>query len=103
LGHHTIAHLAYAYNTTVHSVHGFTPFYLFHGYNPSSAYILYMPGIGPSNQSKGDARAVDDFRRFHAQCLKQAPARLEQDAVSRRAAAMPPRHWLPKISVGDHV
>jgi hypothetical protein len=61
----TIAHLAYAYNTTVHSVHGFTPFYVLHGiYNPSSAYTLYMPAVESSSQSKGDTRAVDDFRRF---------------------------------------
>jgi hypothetical protein len=98
----TVAHLAYAYNTSVHTAHGFTPFYLLHGYNPSSAYTLYLPAT-EALPRKGDARAVRDFVGFHFQCLKQAHCRLEQDAARRHQAAMPPHHRLPKFVVGDQV
>ena len=42
-----VHHLAYAYNTTVHSVTGETPFFCMHGYHPSSAYTLYLPSVPP--------------------------------------------------------
>jgi hypothetical protein len=99
----TIPHMSYAYNTTVHSVTGLTPFFALHGYHPSSVYSLYVPALESPFPSKGDARSVSDVRRHHAQCLMQAHARLEQDAVRRRNASLPPSHRLPKFSVGDQV
>jgi hypothetical protein len=73
---------------------------LLHGYNPSSAYTLYLPAT-EALPRKGDARAVRNFVGFHFQCLKQAHCGLEQDAARRHQAAMPPTHRLPKFIVGE--
>jgi hypothetical protein len=99
----TIPHMSYAYDTTVHSVTVLTPLFALHGYHPSSVYSLYFPALESPFPSKGHARSVSDVRRHHAQCLMQAHARLEQDAVRRRNVSLPPSHRLPNFSVGDQV
>jgi hypothetical protein len=86
----------------VHRAHGSTPFDLLHGYSPSSAYILFIPSLESQAPQKAN-RVVDSFRRYHAQCMMQARARLEQDAERRKLARMPASHRLPRFSVGDHV
>jgi hypothetical protein len=95
--------LHYAYNTTVHSAHNYTPFFLLHGYNPSSAYSLYVPAPESPLPARGDAHDVAAFRKLHAQFLKIAHSRLEDDALRRKMASMPAQHRIPKFSVGDQV
>jgi hypothetical protein len=48
-------------------------------------------------------RDVAAFRKRHAQFLKIAHRRLEDDALRRKMASMPAQHRIPKFSVGDEV
>jgi hypothetical protein len=41
----TVFECAYAYNTSVHVAHGYTPFYLLTGYEPPSLFTMYWPSI----------------------------------------------------------
>jgi hypothetical protein len=86
----------------MHRAHSFIPFYLLHGYSPSSAYTLHIPSLESQAPQKAN-RVVDSFRRYHARCMMQASARFEQDAERRKLAAMPASHRLPRFSAGDHV
>jgi hypothetical protein len=76
-----VAQLCYAYNTTVHRSHGYTPFFLLHGYNPSFAYSLYVPALDSPLPARGDAHDAAAFRKRHARFLKIAHSRLEDDAL----------------------
>ena len=98
-----VHHLAYAYNTTVHSVTGETPFFCMHGYHPSSAYTLYLTSLEGPAQTRGVASEVARFRSGHALALKKAYSRLVLDAQRRQSAAMPPLHRIPGFKVGDSV
>jgi hypothetical protein len=53
----------YAYNTAVHTAHGFTPFYLTHGYHPSSLYtstgrLQSQPSRAPERKSRTSDRDI---------------------------------------------
>jgi hypothetical protein len=75
-----IKECVYAYNTAVHTAHGFTPFFLTHDYHPSSLYTLYWPSTEPAFLSTSSRVQVEDFRQRHRQHLGQARQNLEKDA-----------------------
>jgi hypothetical protein len=98
-----VVHLAYAYNTTVHTALEETPFFCLHGYHPISAYTLYLPCLENPALVRGVASEVSRFRREHALALQKAHSALQVDAQRRHAAAMPAQHRMPKFKAGDHV
>jgi hypothetical protein len=99
----TVKECVYAYNTSVHSAHGFTPFFLLHGYHPSSLYTLYWPSSTPPYPSTGSAAEVADFQRRHHECLQLAHRRLTDEANQRASHRAAPIEKQPFFKVGDLV
>ena len=94
---------AYAYNTSIHTAHHFTPFFLLHGFEPSSPYSLFWPSSRPKFPASGAAADVANFRAYHLECLRQAHANLQADADRRAARHAPPTSRLPRFRIGDLV
>jgi hypothetical protein len=109
----TIQACVHAYNTSVHTAHGYTPFHpcaplctgttLVHGYHLSSVYTLYWPASEPPFPTSTNAAAVNQFRQYHHECLADTHSRLCQDADARKSRRSSPIAKQSFYKVGDNV
>jgi hypothetical protein len=99
----TVRSAARAYNNTIHTAHGYTLFFLTHGYHPSSLYTLYWPSTQPPFPSSGTPAEVNDFRQHHAECLDLVCRHLTDDAAHRAQRHAAPMHRQPAFEIGDLV
>jgi hypothetical protein len=67
-----VFHEAYAYNATVHTVLGETPFYCLHGYHPCSACTMLLQSLAGSVPARGIASEVSRFTRDQALALQSS-------------------------------
>jgi hypothetical protein len=96
----TIQACVHAYNTSVHTAHGYTPFYLVHGYH--SVYTLCWQASEQPFPTSMDAAAVNQFRQHHHECVADAHGRLCRDAEAQKSRRSAPIAKQSFYKGGDH-
>jgi hypothetical protein len=98
----TVFECAYAYNTSVHVAHGYTPFYLLTGYDPPSLLNMYWLSTQPPFPASGNAADVSHFQRHHWECYDLAHRKLTAAAEKIAQGTTTPVEKQPFFKVGDH-